>query len=169
MGKKYFGLYIEQIIIHCVSFYSPPWIPGGTFESYGDTGQVFIGWAVLHIAEHLVYLEPFCKHWFLFPEFQKVTSGTVSALLRTVLNCHGKAFQRACIVLLTLSILCGSFLGQIEGSMRPLYSPWLGPRPTAKTFKNYVLNEWKDRGSTLGSMYLVALISPLKGLEVTLD
>lgn len=102
------------------SFFSPPWIPGGTFESYGDTGQVFITWACPAYCRAPGVPGTLLQTLVSPPRnSRKSASGTVSALLRTVLNCHGKAFQRACIVLLTLSILRGSFLGQIEGSVSP--------------------------------------------------
>lgn len=73
MCKKYFGLYIEQIIIHCVPFFHLPENLVGHLKVMGTQGRFSWRGPVLHIAEHLAYLEPFCKHWFLplgIPESQ---------------------------------------------------------------------------------------------------
>lgn len=71
--QKYFGLYIEQIIIHCVSFFHFPEYLVGHLRVMGTQGRFSLGGPDLHMAEHQSYLEPFCKHWFLplgIPESQ---------------------------------------------------------------------------------------------------
>lgn len=112
--QKYFGLYIEQIILHCVYFFSPLWIPGAIFESYGDTGQVFIGWACPAYCRVPVVPETLLQtQVFSHLKFQKVSFGDSISSVEKSSKLPWKSLSQG------LHRPPHTFLGQIEGSVSP--------------------------------------------------
>lgn len=190
MEIKNLDWYVKQTIINCVcvcvcvSTYMNVW--RDIWKSWGIQGHFLLSGPVSYSREHWTSLEPFRKshfphQWDNPKQLKKQKRIMLGDNVNLTENCHIKSLSKdSAFSFFTLSTLVINFsLALFSDRLKvPLVQGWLdsftivsslfGTMPNlSKAFKNYLLNEQKDRGSTLGSIY--SYLSQWRGLEGILD